>query len=256
MSTVAPRTSTGRATTRARGSVVGDLTVGLLVTLATAGASWWLVGLPASHPPIAALLYLPLAVIVYRRLPSDDPGPGVGRANRVTLGRAALAVPVAALLIAPELDAATRWWIIGVSTTVLVLDGVDGAVARRYGAGTRFGARFDMEVDAALILVLALLVWRSGRVGAWVILIGAMRYLFVAAALVRPELGTELPESRRRKVVCVVQGVVLLVALGPIVSLSLAFWATAGGLAALAYSFGVDVHWALRSAATRRGPRC
>ena len=247
MSTVAPRSSTGRATARGSAAVVGDLAAGLLVALVTAWASWRLVGVPASHVVISALLYLPLAAVVYLRLPAADPGPGVGPANRVTLGRAALAVPLAALLFLPALDAAVRWWIVGVSTSVLVLDGVDGAVARRTGARTRFGARFDMEVDAALILVLALLVWRSDRVGAWVVLLGAMRYLFVAAAKLRPELGADLPESRRRKVVCVIQGVVLLVALGPIVSRPVAVWAVAAGLAALAYSFAVDVLWALRN---------
>jgi phosphatidylglycerophosphate synthase len=35
------------------------------------------------------------------------------------------------------------------STAVLMLDGVDGRVARRTGSQTGFGARFDMELDAA-----------------------------------------------------------------------------------------------------------
>ncbi len=36
----------------------------------------------------------------------------------------------------------------------LILDGVDGWVARRTGTANDAGARLDMEVDAALILVL------------------------------------------------------------------------------------------------------
>ena len=43
----------------------------------------------------------------------------------------------------------------------VLLDGVDGRLARKYGASSRFGARFDMEVDAVLICVLALLAWRN-----------------------------------------------------------------------------------------------
>ena len=40
----------------------------------------------------------------------------------------------------------------------LILDGVDGKVARRTGTSTALGARFDMEVDAFLILVLSVYV--------------------------------------------------------------------------------------------------
>ena len=39
------------------------------------------------------------------------------------------------------------------AAAVVALDGVDGWIARRIGRTTVFGARFDMEVDAALMLV-------------------------------------------------------------------------------------------------------
>ena len=38
-----------------------------------------------------------------------------------------------------------------------------------------------MEVDAALILILSILVWLHGKAGPWVIACGLMRYTFVAA---------------------------------------------------------------------------
>ena len=38
-----------------------------------------------------------------------------------------------------------------------------------------YGARFDMETDAAFILVLSILVWQHGKAGAWVLLCGLMR---------------------------------------------------------------------------------
>jgi phosphatidylglycerophosphate synthase len=41
---------------------------------------------------------------------------------------------------------------------LLALDGLDGWLARRFGLASAYGARFDMEVDGFLILVLALLV--------------------------------------------------------------------------------------------------
>lgn len=225
-----------------------DLAAALVLTVATAAATWRVLGLQASYVPVAAALQLAMSAIILWGLPKDRPFRGLGPANRVTLGRAALAMPVLALALQPgPLDTTARWWIIAVSTVVMLLDGVDGRVARRTGTETPFGARFDMELDAALLMALSVLVWRDGRVGAWVLLIGLMRYGFVAASWRVPALARELPASARRKIVCVVQGVVLLVALGPIVPPAVALAACAFGLAALAYSFAVDVRWAVHT---------
>jgi phosphatidylglycerophosphate synthase len=223
-----------------------DLGTALVLTVATAAATWRVLGLHASHVPVATALCLIMAALILRSSAPAERGRGLGPANRVTLGRAVLAMPVMALAVHPVvLDDAVRWWIIVVSTVVMVLDGVDGRIARSTGTETPFGARFDMELDAALLMALSLLVWRDGRLGVWVLLIGLMRYLFVAASWIWPALGRELPQSFRRKVVCVVQGVALLVALGPIIPDGLAVAAGAIGLAALTYSFAVDVRWAV-----------
>ena len=239
-------------TGRARGDeaspkAAADLGVGLALALGAVGAPWRLLGLPASYLLVGPALYGGLAALVMRAAPIDLPGPGLGTANRVTLGRAALAVPVIALSLHPSsLGVAGHWWVIALSTLVLVLDGLDGRIARRTGTQSAFGARFDLELDAALLLALSVLVWRSDRVGAWVLLIGLMRYGFVAAGWMLPSLAAELPPSNRRRVVCVIQGVVLLVALGPIIPGPWAVAVSAFGLAALGYSFAVDVRWALR----------
>lgn len=235
------------------GAVAGDLGAGLLIALGSAGATWWLAGLRASHLALVLALYAALAGVAAVRRPAGAPGPGIGWANRITLLRAALAVPLFALALGfVDLGPTGAWWVIVLSTAVLVLDGVDGRIARRTGTETSFGARFDMEVDAALLMALAMLVWADGRVGPWVLLIGGMRYLFVAASRIWPALGAELPPSRRRKVVCVVQGVVLLVALGPVIPGWLATAACAGGLATLTYSFAVDVRWTFTAEAAQR----
>ena len=68
----------------------------------------------------------------------------------------------------------------------MALNGADGWVARRTRTASAFGARFDMETDALLILVLSALVWRMEKAGAWVIASGLMRYAFVAAAIAWP----------------------------------------------------------------------
>jgi phosphatidylglycerophosphate synthase len=225
----------------------GDLGVGLALALGAVVGTWWLLGLPASYVLIGLALYASLAALILRTLPADRPGPGIGPANRITLGRAALATPVFGLALQPgTLGPSGAWWVIALSTVVLILDGFDGRIARRTGTQTAFGARFDMELDAALIMALSVLAWRSGKVGAWVLLIGLMRYAFVAASWKWPALAAELPPSLRRKIVCVIQGVVLLVALGPIIPTGMAVVVAAGGLAVLSWSFAVDVRWTLR----------
>ena len=223
-----------------------DLGAAMVLALLAVDATWWLLELPASYILAGLVLYVVLARLILWTLPADVPGPGIGPANRVTLGRAALAVPVFALSVWPNPTGSRgAWLIIVVSTAVMLLDGLDGRIARRTGSESRFGARFDMELDAALLMALSVHVWRDGRVGAWVLLIGAMRYAFVAASWIWPALAADLPPSLRRKVVCVVQGVALLVTLGPIISGPQAVAAAAAGLIALTYSFAVDVRWAL-----------
>ena len=83
----------------------------------------------------------------------------------------------------------------------------------------------------------------DGMPGAWVMLSGAMRYLFVAAGLVLPWLRGALPPSRRRKTVCVLQVLSLWLALAPFVPPPWSGGLAAAGLALLCYSFLVDIVW-------------
>jgi phosphatidylglycerophosphate synthase len=226
--------------------VLLDLGLGLLLTLLAASSAGLLQELGASHLLTSTALYLGLSALLLLGRTGPFPGVGLGPANRVTLVRATLVVPVAALLLPPqELSPALLWWVIGVSALAMALDGLDGRLARATGTSTPFGARFDMELDAFLILVLSVLVWMSGQVGAWIILIGAIRYLFVGAGWIWPVLQGSLPPSWRRKAVCVVQGVGLLIALGPIIPPSIATLAAGAALAVLLYSFGSDIRFLL-----------
>ncbi len=224
-----------------------DLGVAALPLLAMAVGTWWLFGLSASYVAQALGLYAVMCGVLIWNAQKRPMTAGLGAANRITLGRATLVLPIAALVFHPESarDAA-YWWIIVWSIVAMLLDSLDGRVARRTGTTSAIGARFDMELDAFLMLALSLFVLQSGKVGPWVILIGALRYLFVGAGWVWRELSEELPESQRRKTVCVVQGAVLLVCLGPIIASEIAPVVAAGALALLVYSFMVDIVWLVR----------
>ena len=228
--------------------VGNDLAAGAAFLMAVAVTAWQLFDLPATYLLQTVALYALLAVLVVRSVPAIEQGHGLGPANRVTLGRAALLLPVTVLALhADDLGDPVYWWIIVVSAIAMGLDGVDGWMARRTSTATAFGARFDMELDAFLLLALSILVWRSGQTGPWVVLVGGLRYLFVTAGWIWPTLQATLPASRRRKSLCVIQGVVLLVCLGPITPAIVASVTAMGALSLLVYSFTIDVWWLVRN---------
>jgi len=231
-------------------AAVAVLVVLLAAVLGGAG------GLGLDYTLKASLAYGAGAWLVWRGL-GVHPHPRFGPANRVTLGRLGMAALLAALigeaLPRPPLASTpvAAWWLVVIATTTALLDAVDGALARRSGLASAFGARFDMETDAAFTLVLCALVLQAGQAGPWVLASGLMRYAFVAAARPWPWLAGALPPSRRRQTVCVVQITTLIVCLGPIVPPPLAASLAALSLALLTLSFAIDVRTLARQ---RRNP--
>jgi hypothetical protein len=119
---------------------------------------------------------------------------GLGPADRVTLVRATLVCAVAALTAHSYVRPTPALPLVALSVVALVLDGVDGWVARRTGTASALGALFDQEVDAFLILILSVQV--APTAGAWVLAIGAARYAFLVAAAVLAQGGRGGPRDR------------------------------------------------------------
>ena len=180
-----------------------------------------------------------------------------GPANVVTLVRATLGQAVAALVAASFVGLDQRALLVGERRAMvdvlahagapdygLALDLVDGRVARRTGSVTALGARFDMETDAFLILVLSIAA--GPVVGWWVLAIGLARYALLLAEGVWPWL--QVPVRRRywRKVVAGVQGVTLAFVVSGLVPTLVASALLLGALGLLAESFGRDVVWLSR----------
>lgn len=236
--------------TALRGLGLPGLGAGLVGSLAAATAVS-LTGLTGPASFFGVLLYLTGAVLVgvhWRRGP-------LGVANLVTLARLVGTSTVAGLLLGhlsstPAPIAVLA--VVGIATACLLLDGVDGRLARARGTTTDFGARFDVETDAALLLLLCIAVPMFGPVGWWVIMIGLLRYLYVAAAFLVPPLRTPLPPSTSRKIISIIQNVALLAALLLPTVVRLPNWvaplALTLCLAVLCWSFGRDIVWQLRSA--------
>ena len=167
--------------------------------------------------------------------------PSLGPADRVTATRAALTAVVGVLVARALLTGGPqpRSAIVVLASVALVLDAVDGQVARRTGTVTERGARFDLETDAALVLVLAVAL--VPVVGWWVLLSGLARYLLLAAQWAWPWLRGPVPARRWRKAVAAVQGVVLVVAVADVLPRPATVALLVIALALLAISFGTEV---------------
>ena len=162
----------------------------------------------------------------------------------MTLARATLAVGVAALAADSFAHDTPVALLVTLAAVALALDAVDGWLARRTGTATALGARFDGEVDAFLILALS--VYVAPTYGAWVLAIGAARYLFLAGEWLLPWMRAPLPPRRWRRIVAAAQGIVLTVAAAEVLPRAVTQALLAAALAALAASIGECTWWLWR----------
>jgi phosphatidylglycerophosphate synthase len=225
-----------------RGSAWRALAPALLVVAVSAWQLQRTLGLGDWYPVAAVGLALLGAWAVMAYLPGLHPHPRFGAANVVTLVRGVVAALLGALVVAPTANGVAAF-ATAAGTLAAVLDAVDGRLARGSGVASEFGARFDMETDALLVLALSALAWRWDRAGAWVLLSGLLRYGFVAAGLLAPWLRRPLPASRLRQTVCVVQIVLLLAVISPLLPPGASWPLALAGLLVLASSFAVDLSW-------------
>lgn len=193
-------------------------------------------------------IYLTVAAIVMSRILTFHPHDEFGWPNTVTLGRTLLAALIAgytAEISQWVLQPSDRlaWTFALLALTAVGLDGLDGWLARKVGPRSAFGARFDMESDAMLIMILSVLAVLLGKAGVWLLLTGLLRYGFIGASYPWPWLESTLPDSLRRKANCVVQGIGLSVLVMPIVSGAAATVLAVLLVALNSASFLVDVLW-------------
>ena len=214
----------------AAGAVV-TVAIGLSAPLSLAG---W----------IAALSYLAVSAALVSRGLRRRGSTRFGAANAVTAARSALVGIATGIVVTSLSGRDSSALLLSVVVIALALDGVDGYVARRTGTVSELGARFDMEVDAFLLLVLS--VYDARIVGGWVLAIGLMRYVFVAAAWALPFHGRALPFRYWRKVVAAICGIVLAVVAAQLLPPAIGVLAAAGALVLLIESFGRDVVWLAR----------
>jgi phosphatidylglycerophosphate synthase len=241
--TIQPAGKDALPTTRLA-TILGLLATAALLGVVSAtsglGVAGWIVGLATGSAATALL--------VAARMRSDQPS--IHPADWVTLTRTVLVAGVAGLVADSFGRPVSVTALVTLSSVALVLDAVDGQVARRTGTATPLGARIDGEVDAFLILLLSIAV--SQDYGSWVLVIGAARYALLLAGWLIPWLAAPLPPRFWGKVVAAVQGIVLTVAASGLLDRLAGMIAVAAALLLLAESFGRNVIWLYRTGA---GPR-
>jgi len=136
----------------------------------------------ARHPwPLGVAAVVSFGALLAGGRGRFTPAGNFGAANGVTAVRLAMVLAVTfGLHRAPALV------IVAAVVVVGALDLVDGALARRYGTASPFGALFDVEVDALLVMVLCVELWQRGRFGGWILLSGLLRYAYVLTVAALP----------------------------------------------------------------------
>ncbi|WP_099867347.1 CDP-alcohol phosphatidyltransferase family protein [Pararhizobium haloflavum] len=199
-------------------------------------------------------IYLTVSAIIVSRILAFHPHSVFGWPNTVTLARTVLAALIAGY--AAEVSHWTlqpsshlAWTFAGMAVLAVSLDGLDGLLARRVGPRSAFGARFDMESDALVILILSVLAFVLDKTGPWVVLIGLSRYVFIGAAYLWPWLSRPMPPSLRRKGVCALLGILLSGLVMPVVDGTFAVIIAASALGLNLMSFAIDIVWLSRNRA-------
>lgn len=217
-------------------ALFAGLSLGVLIVIA--GSAQILFAAPIA--PI--LVFCAIVGLSLRGLITSYPHDTLGACNVITLIRMAIVALMTGAIFAP----AAPWLVFGLAAMAFASDGLDGWFARRAKLTSDFGARFDMEADALLAAVLSLILLVHGTVGPAILVLGFARYAFVAAGGLWPALQGDLPESFRRKTICVVQIAALIALICPLTPAFLSPWVTAVVAGMLVYTFAVDARTLMR----------
>ena len=222
-----------------RASVLRTSVFALLVVAGVAVMARPWLQLGALYPIKAAAVFTAGMAIVFGYAGAHHPHVRFGPANCVTTFRVMIVALIVGLIGEPAVSRAAA--AASIATAVMtVLDGVDGWLARRSRMASAFGARFDMETDAALVMAMSILVWQHGKAGAWALFGGMMRYIFVIAGRWLPWMARPLKPTRRAKAIAIGHMVGLSVGLAPLVLVPLSTIAVGLTTAVLVWSFAVD----------------
>ena len=127
----------------------------------------------------------------------------------------------------------------------LLLDGLDGFIARKYNQVTEFGELIDQEADNFLILIMTISLYLNRDVDFYIFLIPAYRYIFIFLMAKYAWLKRRLPESHIRKLACVLTIIFLIIAQESHLTINSTFLVNLA-LFIITFSFSRDIIWLYR----------
>ena len=129
----------------------------------------------------------------------------------------------------------------------LLLDGLDGFIARKYDQVSKFGELIDQEADNFLMFVMSISLYLNREIGLYVFLIPAYRYIFIISMAKYPWLKYTLPNSRLRKVGCVGTILIMIISQDPYITNDVTVFLVILSLIIITFSFSRDIIWLYRN---------
>lgn len=197
----------------------------LVILVAAAAATW-------AHTviPFLAAGFATFIILIIAERKHWTPRGEFGAANWITALRVVL---LGLLPLSISLGPAV---LIGLSLLILVLDQLDGWLARRHSLTSEFGAFFDKETDALFLLLLSGLATFRGPLPMWILGAGLLRYGFVVVLFLVPSPETTESRSKLARYVYGLMVGALLTSFLPYPTLYRPL--VIGATAALLFSFG------------------
>lgn len=128
---------------------------------------------------------------------------------------------------------------------ILILDGLDGYLARRQNTSSVFGEYLDMETDAFYVLCLSIVLYEMAYLDGWILSIGLLRYAyFLLLRKVKSPQQGEARAFRARLIAVVLMASMAACFILPVI-IHLPAMIIATGL--VIYSFGESFWLAVRS---------
>jgi phosphatidylglycerophosphate synthase len=131
--------------------------------------------LTGSYWPVLAVAFLSVILLwTSQWYTISNIKPAGGYANLLTLLRYII------LLLIVAFSNIWPLWSLGLLFAIpVLLDGLDGYIARKLNHVTKFGALFDLETDSIFMTVTGMILYQRHIVGAWLLPAAYMRYFYV-----------------------------------------------------------------------------
>ena len=115
--------------------------------------------------------------------------------TRLTLAHLGLVCLLGGVAAAPpgEFPPLMLWSLAAIATAAACIIVVEEWITEKIDAAGPFSRRLAREANGLLALSLAVLLWRSGRLDAWVIAAGIVHYVILVLSLVLPALRQDSP---------------------------------------------------------------